>query len=133
MNDAIEELVQRIGQEAVAAADDLVGRLLVYAEADEGFILADLFYIISPIGSVRFKLCPDSLVSQIRSFWEECGKLPNSRYWRVMCYIIDGDRFNIDFIYDHQLREHEDEHDRRTRAVTKYFGEAWVDYPRKPQ
>jgi hypothetical protein len=39
----VEELFQEVGREAVAiAGDDLAGRLLVYAEVEDGVISADL-------------------------------------------------------------------------------------------
>jgi hypothetical protein len=42
---SVEDLFQEIGREAVeVAADDLAGRLLVYAEVEDGAISTDLLY-----------------------------------------------------------------------------------------
>ena len=55
MNSTIEKLYQEIGQEALQAANDLSGKLLIYAEVSDGVISADMFYINNPSGSVRFR------------------------------------------------------------------------------
>jgi hypothetical protein len=52
MNALLEKLYQEIGQEALQAANDLSGKLLIYAEVSDGVISADMFYVNNPSGSV---------------------------------------------------------------------------------
>jgi len=128
VNQIIEKLIRNIGQEAMALADGLAGRLLVYAEVEDGVISADMFYVNSLAGSVRFRLCPESMRTLIQELWERWQVVPGNREWRVLAYVIDGGDFKIDFGYPDQINENEDLSERRPTAVKKYFGEAKVDY-----
>ena len=46
-----------IGQVALGLAEGLAGKLLVYAEVEDGAISADVFYL-NKAGVVRFRCCP---------------------------------------------------------------------------
>lgn len=48
-----------------------------------------------------------------------------------MCYVVDDNRFECKLTYPDRLMDYEDEHDRRKKAIKEYFGDIWVDYPRK--
>ena len=54
MNPTIEQLYQDIGAVAREVADDLAGKLLVYAEVEDGVISADIFYV-NLAGVLRFR------------------------------------------------------------------------------
>ena len=128
MNANIEQLYQRIGQEAMNLADDLAGRLLVYAEVEEGVISADIFYISGRSGSVRFRFCSPELQSLVQELWTRWKSVQGNRAWRVLAFVIDGDNFRIDLTYPEQIDENQDVSERRPVAVKKYFGDASVDY-----
>lgn len=129
MNPKIDQLYQEIGQEALAAADALAGKTLVYAEIEAGVISADIFFATKSSG-VQFRFCPKPMQALIYSLWEHWKALPGNREWRVMCYVIDGGKFNIDLTYPDGVKEEEELSDRRPRAVLKYFGDQRVDYSR---
>lgn len=127
MNSKIEDLYLEIGQATLSIAEGLAGKLLIYAEVEDGVISADLFYIHQN-GNVRFKFCPASVKALVYSLWENWKKLPGSREWRVMCYVIDAGKFSIDLTYPDQVKQDEDTSDRRPRAVAHYFNGMKVDY-----
>lgn len=128
MNTTIEQLYQDIGKEAVVFAEGLSGRLLIYAEVEDGVLSADMFYVNSSTNSVRFRFCQKPIKDLILDLWEAWRECPGNREWRVMCYVINGGKFSIDLSYPDQVNEDEDVSDRRPLAVKKYFGEAKVDY-----
>jgi hypothetical protein len=49
----IEQLYEEIGKAAIAHAEALSGKLLVYAEVEDGVPSADIFYV-NEAGVVRF-------------------------------------------------------------------------------
>lgn len=128
VNADIESFYQAIGQEALASAPKLGGRLLVYTEIEDGVVSADLFYAQSPSEPIRFRFCSPAMKDLVASLWEKWRSIPGNREWRVMSYVIDGGKFNIDLTYPDQVDEDEDLSDRRPLAVQKYFGDAPVDY-----
>jgi hypothetical protein len=127
----VEQMYQEIGREAVGAAGgDLAGKLIVYAEAQDGVISADVVYASRQTGGVRLRLGPASLKRAVYDFWDLWRQDPRNREWRVMCYVIDDGRFSIDLSYPDDLEPGEYLSDRRPRAVEKYFGAVQVDYVR---
>src|SRR5215467_7154153 len=127
MNLTIEQLYQEIGQAALAIADDLAGRLLVYAEVEDGVVSADLFYV-DTAGVVRFRICPWEMQELVYLLWQRWQEHPGNPEWRVMCYIIDGGKFRIQLTYPDQVNKDEDLSDRQPLAIKKYFGDMKVDY-----
>jgi hypothetical protein len=127
VNSTIEEFYQKIGEAALDMADDLAGNLLVYAEVQDGASSCDLFYE-NREGMVRFKFCSETLRALVDSFWEFWKEHPRNREWRVMCYVIEGGKFRIDFTYPDQINKNEGIPHRRPLAIKKYFGDKKVDY-----
>lgn len=127
MNSTIEQLYQDIGLAALAIADDLSGKLLIYSEVEDGVVSADLFYV-NNANLVRFRFCPKTMKDLIYSLWEHWQQHPNSREWRVMCYIAEDEKFGIDLTYPDQIKKGEDVSDRRPLAIKKYFDDMKVDY-----
>lgn len=128
MTKAIEQLYQDIGREAVAWAEERTGKLLIYAEVEDGVISADMFYFTKPKGRVRYRRCAESTQDLIYKLWERWQKVRGNKEWRVMEYVIDGDDFTLDLTYPDQIDEREDLSDRRPRSVKKHFGEVKVDF-----
>ena len=126
MSSTIEQLYSEIGQTALGLADELAGRLLVYAEVEDGVISAGVFYA-NRAGVVRFRFAPKPLQDHIYSLWERWKERPGNREWRAMSYAIDGGKFSIDLTYPDQIGG-EDIADRRPLVVKKHFGSLNVDY-----
>jgi hypothetical protein len=118
----VEELLQEVGREAVAiAGDDLAGRLLVYAEVEDGVISADLLYRTRK-GDVRLVLSPRPLKETVYELWQRWKAQPGNEEWRVMSYLVDKDgKLTIDLTYPEDVDVEDDEG--RERAVKKYFGD----------
>lgn len=131
MSSSVEQLYQEIGQAALAVADGLAGKLLVYAEVEDGVISSDIFYV-NMDGIVRFRFCPKPMQTLIYSLWERWKDNHDNQEWRVMCYVIENGKFGIDLIYSDQIKKNEDVSDRRPLAVRNYFGDMKIDYS-KPQ
>lgn len=129
MTHEIEGLYQDIGRAALACAESLAGKLLLYAEVEDGVVSADIFFV-NHSGVVQFRFCPPPIKALIYSLWESWQKQEGNREWRVMCYVIDGGKFSIDLVYPDQIDAHEDVSDRRPLVVKKHFGDMQVDYSR---
>ena len=127
MNSAIEKLYSLIGHAALRQADDLAGKLLVYAEVEEGVISADIFYV-NRAGVVRFRFGSSAIQELIYSFWENWKSHPGNTEWRAMSMAIDGTHFNIDLTYPDQLNSQENILERRPELVMRHFGDLRVDY-----
>jgi hypothetical protein len=127
MSAKIEAMYQQIGQSALDLADGLAGKLLVYAEVEDGVISADLFYVKEG-GTVRFRFSSKALQELLYTFWEGWKEEPGNREWRAMSYVVDGGKFKLDLTYPDQINADEDISDRRPLVVKKYFGDAKVDY-----
>jgi hypothetical protein len=127
MGAQLEQAYQDIGRIAVANADGLSGKLLVYAEVEEGVISNDLFYE-NQNGVVRFLIGPPQLRETIYAFWQAWREEPENVEWRTMTYIVDAGKFGVDFRYPEQVNALEDVSDRRPLVVKHHFGNAPVDY-----
>jgi hypothetical protein len=118
--------VSRGRREAVAiAGDDLAGRLLVYAEVEDGVISADLFYK-NREGDVRLVLGPSPLDDLVYEFWQRWKAEPGNEDWRLMSYIVDKDgedaQMKIHLTYPDHVEVEGDLVDLRDRAIKEYFG-----------
>jgi len=127
---SVEDLFQEIGREAVSVAGDyLAGRLLVYAEVEDGVISADLLYT-NRSGDVRLVLGPGPLDDLDYELWQRWKGQPGNEEWRLMFYVVDDDgKLTIDLTYPDDVDEEECVLDRRPRAVRKYFGDVKVIQP----
>ncbi|WP_420998491.1 hypothetical protein ACKI2N_032050 [Cupriavidus sp. 30B13] len=123
----VEQLYQDIGLAAIAIAKGLAGKLLLYAEVEDGAVSADMFYE-SAAGPVQFRFCPENLQQLVYSLWEAWKATPGNKEWRAMSYVVDDGKFNIELQYPDQIDPVEDVSDRRPVVVHKYFGDAKVDY-----
>jgi hypothetical protein len=126
----IETLIQDIGREASQVTGRSLGKFLLYAEVEEGVISADLLYPDTPGGPLRFRFCPESLRQLIRTFWIRWQEQPENQEWRTMSYFVDDGELSIDFGYLDTIHEDQDVIERRSEAVTKYFGAVKIDYSR---
>lgn len=116
------DVIQQIGREAVLASHDPRGKVLLYAEAEDGVISADIF---SQTGDepVRFRFAPSALKNLIYAHREAAQD-----HWATMSYVIENDRFRVSFEHPENLVKGEDLADRRPRVLRMHFGDAPVDY-----
>jgi hypothetical protein len=128
MNANIENLYQEIGQELLATVSDLQGKLLVYAEVQEGVIADSLFFERGNEHVVTFKFLTDKLQDLIYSLWEKWKSQPNESEWRAISYLLQDGNFTIDLTYPDQINSEEDQSERRPAINKKYFGDVKVDY-----
>jgi hypothetical protein len=127
-NTRIDKYYEQIGQEALGiAGDDLAGKLLVYAEADDGAVSADLFYCAKD-GAVRFRLGSKELRALVYEFWQAWRKEPGKHEWKVLCYLVEGGKFHIELGYPDQLDPEEHISDRRPISAKRCFGDVRIDY-----
>lgn len=129
MSERIDSFYQRIGGSAIAEAEGLAGRLLLYAEVEDGAISADMFYV-EEAGGVRFRFCSEELRDLVYSFWQAWQLEPGFQEWRTLAYVIDGGKFSVDLKYPEEIDEDEGTHERRPAIVEAYFGGMEVDYSR---
>ncbi len=120
-----QDILQEIGSELLSAAHDPVGKILLYAEVEDGVISADIFSQ-KDAGPVRFRFAPQALKGLIYRFWQAAD--PSKGQWATMSYVIEDERFNLSFEYPDVLKPNEDLADRRPRVVLAHFGDARVDY-----
>ena len=80
MNPPIEALYQQIGQQALAAAGvSTLEKLLLYAEVDDGWIDAALFFRTEPGGLLHQQFLPTDLSDLVMNLWtlsRDAGKHP---------------------------------------------------------
>ena len=130
MTSNIEQFYQDIGQAALAEAEDLAGKLVVYAEIEEDSVSADLLYVESA-GKVRFRFCSGDLRDLLYAFWEAWRGVAGNEEWRTLAYVINDDgRFAMDIQYPDQLDEDEGLPERRPRVIAEHFDGMTVDYSR---
>lgn len=125
---ASQDLISEMGWAALDMLDGRVGgKVLVYAEVDEHFMALDVFFTESD-GVVRYRRGSTSLAQLVRSFWKEARSGAEEDEWRVMCYVLDGERMNIDLTYPPAVHSEDSIVERRPRALRRYFGTEAVDY-----
>lgn len=121
--DEIDTLYHAIGGEALLATERLSGRVLLYAEVEDGVIAPSLFYQRGEARELFFEFCSSKLSDLIYALWEEWRDLPGRRAWRSMAFVIDAGRFFVDLGYPEQIDIHEAADIRLKRVVQQYFGD----------
>jgi hypothetical protein len=126
MTQEIESFYRQIGIAAIEQAGSSDGRILIYSEAEDGAVSADLFYRNRSENEVHFKLCTSHLCRLIYDFWERWQEVPGNLEWRVMCFLVEGTKFTVDLAYPDGINTAIGS-DGRPAAVAKYFDGATVD------
>jgi hypothetical protein len=127
VNPEIESFYQDVGRAAVAIAPDMKGKLLVYAEVEDGVISCDVFYDKGN-NVVKYKVCPEHLRNSVYSLWEKWRAFPGNEEWRALSYVVNNGKFTIDLTYPSQMKSGEELSDRRPRVIKLHFGQSTVDY-----
>jgi hypothetical protein len=129
MTRSTDERLRAIGAKAVALADDLAGPLLLYAEADENVISADILYLNSR-GDVRLKFCTPALRHEVYNFWQDFQELPGSFVWHTMQLVVSEGKLTVEYLRPDEVDLDLDVSDRRPDVIRKHFGSAPVDSSR---
>lgn len=132
MASADTDFIQAIGAAALdQAGSEADGRVLVYAEVEDGALSADLFVEHVSVASVRYLFAGPDLEQAILDFWEQSKADPQAGEWRTLAYLIRPDgRFTMDLKYPDQVDPDEDVSDRRPPVLKAHFGDAKIDYSR---
>lgn len=123
----MSDFYRRIGQQAVKLAPGPFLKLLVYSEAQDGVISADVFFQVGHDPVVRHRRAPPELTDLIHEFWENGDCKVQPRSWAAMHFWIESGAFRTWLIYPGDLRPGE-YLDRRPRVVADYFPLTEVDY-----
>ncbi len=116
--------MQEIGRSVLAAAANPDGKVLLYVEAEDGVISADIFSQDRP-EAVSFCFAPTDLKAMLYRLWEAT---PERERWATMAFVVEDGRFDCSLGYMSALVSGEDLSDRRPRAVNAVFGDAAVNY-----
>lgn len=116
--------IQQLALLAQEDAHDGQGKVLLYAEVEEGAISADLFSQTED-GTVRFRFSSAALKKAIYEYWE--AERPDAR-WATMGLTVENGAFVIELQYENLLIAGESVVERRPRVVIKNFGNVPVDY-----
>ena len=123
----LQDLIQDIGALALEVVGEAGGKILIFAQAEDGVVSSDLFFVVDE-GDVRFQVCPPTLEMLIQLLWEEWAQAPGNRPWQELSYGIADGGYTLDMAYPDEIEEDEDFSERRPRAIAKFFGDVLVDY-----
>ena len=124
----IERLYQDISSEALRLADDLEGKLLVYAEIEDCTIASGMLYDKGEQRIPTFKFCSPALKEFLSDLWERWNEISENKEWRAVAYLISDGDFTIDFTYPEQIDVDETLQQRRSNVFQYYFGDVAIDY-----
>ena len=125
--DVIGPILSEIG----SALGDLVGGdangTFLYAEGGEGWMASGVFK--EQDTSIHYFTPSRAVADLLLDLWnaEEPGKR-----WAVMEYVIEGSKFDAQFLFPDQIDPEESEYERRPRALKRRFGDKPVIYPPMP-
>ncbi|MBI5550234.1 MAG: hypothetical protein HY911_01915 [Desulfobacterales bacterium] len=128
MNEAIEALLQAIGNQILDMVGDDASKVLAYAEAEDGVISVALFCAKLAQDIPVYSFGGKKLSDLFYKFWEEWGKLNSAQCWRGAAYLIKNGKPHLDLVYSDRFDELLSENTRRSNMVEKYFGSTKVDY-----
>jgi len=124
--------IQSIGTAALdQAGGDRDGRILIYAEVEEGAWSADLFVELGRDHGVRYLFAGPALERAVLEHWERSRADPQAGEWRTMTFLIHPDgRFTIELKYPDQVDPEQGVSERRPAVLRAHFGDARIDYSR---
>lgn len=124
----IEGLYQAIGQLALENVAELSGKLVVYAEVQDGVVASGMFYERDEPHTVTFRFCSEELEDTLYALWERWQQVPGNKTWFGLSYVMQNGKLEIDLTYPDQIPADEGLLERRSRLVRKHFGQSKVDY-----
>lgn len=130
MGDEFESLGPMLADLGGEIADIVGGQVdgaLLYVEAGEGWASAAIFR--DEGDAIRYFDPSSELFDLIHELWN--AQEPSKR-WAVMEYVVEGTKFDAQFLYPEQIDPEESEVERRPRALKRRFGDKPVIYPPVP-
>jgi len=119
------DFLQAIGNAMLDGTGHAAGKILLYAEVEQGVISADLLW--EDAGQrVRFRFAPEPLKNTLYSYWAS-SEFAAARWRTFRCVVYQG-RFDVHLSYPDKLVPTEDVSDRRPREIKAVFGDMPVDY-----
>jgi hypothetical protein len=128
MSTDLEPYYQEIGRLALEVASEEAGKIMVYAEREDGLIAADVFYAEDDPDVIHYRLCPPLLEAVIDAYWEAAREVDPKGEWAVLSYVLDDGAFKVTLRYPEEIDEDEDVAERRPAAIAAVFGPGVVDY-----
>ena len=125
--DVIGPILSQIGKALADLVGGEPGGTLLYAEGGEGWMASGVFK--EQDASVRYFTPSRAVADLLLDLWnaEEPGKR-----WAVMEYVMEGSKFDAEFLFPDQIDAKESEYERRPRALKRRFGDKPVIYPPMP-
>lgn len=123
-NDAVAQMLDKIGQ--ILAQDALypLDETLLYAQLDTNMVGPSIFKDRGD--HILYRISSDGLTYPLLDLWEEA---PPGKRWAEMEYLVRNGKFEVTFVYPDQIDRNEDELERRDRIVKRYFGDKPIVYP----
>lgn len=121
-----DDYFQAIGEVALEIAGEGAGKILIYAEVEDGQVAADLYFSSTP--DVQFRFPTPVLEELILGFWDHERWREGGHEWRTLAFVIEDERFAVDLQFPEQLEPDEDIHDRRPGVLDKHFAGRTIDY-----
>jgi len=127
MNAEIETLYPAIGRAIIGVVGSAGGKILMYAEVEDGVVSTQVF---SPErGKIVYRFGGGELDDLVYDLWTKWTEVPGNQEWRAMVYLINENRkFSIDLIYPDKFNDKADVVARRTAAAQSALGALPIDY-----
>ena len=123
-------MFSRVGEEAAAIAGGKTDGLFLYAEVEEGSVVASVFMDEGDV--VRYYDPTQELFKLIRQAWD-ASELDEAKRWVVMEYAVRGTKFDASFKYRSELVRGDYVTDRRRAVLIARYGDKPVIYPPMPE
>ena len=128
MTPAIEEILQKLGNEALAVCGCEPIAMALYAEAESGAVSASIFFTRQGSDMAHFKFggrAVSALVHDLWNKWQEESKEPA---WCALTYTVRNGKFSADFTYPEKFTENLGEGKRRLAAAASVIEGRKIDY-----
>ena len=121
-----DDYFQAIGEVALEIAGEGAGKILIYAEVEDGQVAADLYFASTP--DVQFRFATPVLEDLILALWDHERWREGGQEWRTLAFVIEDERFAVDLGFPELLDPDEDIDDRRPGVIIRHFGDRLIDY-----
>lgn len=128
MTPEIEALYPAIGNVLVSIPDVPIDAIAMYAEAEDGVVSCNIFYLATGAKVIKYRFGPSELDDMVYELWERWQEVPGNEAWRAVLYTLRGKKLEIDVTYSDRFNGEEDVVERRTAAVQGVLGRLPIDY-----
>ena len=128
MTPEIEAFYPAIGNLLIEIPQVPFDAIALYAEAEEGVVSCNVFYLPEGGGVLMYRFGPLELDRLVYDLWEKWRETPGLEPWRAILYTLRGRKMSIDIVYGDRFDENADDVERRTAAVQAELGKLKIDY-----